>query len=139
MKGSIGFDSEYGVGSTFWFELTFDIAEADEVPGIVATEILLVDSNEASAKNMIGYFERVGCQMDWVSDYQALYRLLDGKLTQGERYHGLILSMTLGLNQLREIVASEDVTCCIRPEHIGIAGSLADKIAIAGDTLLSRF
>ena len=140
MKGSIGVESEYGEGSTFWFELSFDVAEqAEEPPVPVAAEILLVDSNETSARNLIGYFERAGCTVAWASDYQQLYRLLEEKLTQGSRYHGLIVSLTLGANQVREIVESEDVSCCIKPEHIVIAGSLADKKSLRSDDLLSAY
>lgn len=138
MKGSIGVDSEYGVGSTFWFELTLDRAEPGKAPPVQATEILLVDSNEVSARNLIGYFERVGCRMYWASDYQALYHLLEDKLSRGERYHGLVLSMNLGMKQLREIVASEDVSCCISPDHIALAGGLADKKQLQSDEALSR-
>ncbi len=141
MKGSLGVESEYGKGSTFWFELSFDaVADAAEKrPAPVATEVLLVDSNEISARNMIGYFERVGCRMAWASDYQQLYRLLEEKLTQGSRYHGLIVGLTLGVNQVREIVESEDVSCCIKPEHIAIAGSLGDKKSLHGDDVLSAY
>ncbi|MDX1694096.1 MAG: response regulator [Ketobacteraceae bacterium] len=141
MQGSIGVESEPGKGSTFWFELSFDKAQTfhDRPPKHLHTHILLVDSNEISATNMIACFERAGCHVSWAGDYQQLYRRLEEKLSQGERYHGLVVSLTLGTNQVREIVESEDVSCCIKPEHIAIAGSLAEKKLLAGDEVLSAY
>lgn len=142
MQGNIGVDSQHGKGSTFWFEVPFllpDTAKIVPSKSFRDTQILLVDANETSARNTIEYFELAGCRLSWASDYQQLYHLLEEKINSGDRYHGLILSVNLGLDQLRDIIQSEDVSCCIKPEHIAIAGSLADKKQLSSDNLLATY
>lgn len=150
MNGSIGVESQYGKGSTFWFELNLgkavwqqshvtDFDKSRAAASQAGYEALLVDNDDVSAKNIIAYFERQGCTLSWAKDYKELYRCLEEKINQGERYQGLLVSFSLGLDRVREIVESEDVSCCIKPEHIAIVGSLADKNHIREDTTLSSF
>jgi signal transduction histidine kinase/CheY-like chemotaxis protein/HPt (histidine-containing phosphotransfer) domain-containing protein len=82
MGGAIGFDSEAGHGSTFWFALPFEVAEsAAEADGgrlkpLVGLRALVVDQNETSRTIVVEQLANLGIEVcDVTSGAEALKRL----------------------------------------------------------------
>lgn len=131
MKGQIGVESTYGVGSVFWFELSFAPAATLEKPAITAENraghIVFVDNNDVSASAFVSYFQNANFITDRATNHKELYQLLESRVIRGESYHGIVISMNLGLDEVMRIVVSEDVQCCVKPDHVVLFGSLSDR------------
>lgn len=128
MSGRIGVESEPGVGSLFWFEVLLGKSD-DAGPVAVQREatgdLLQLDANDTSARNLRLYLERSGFAVERARDYDELYRLLDARVSEGGTYTGLLVNLALGVEAVVEVLQTEDVHCCLRPEQIILYGSLA--------------
>jgi CheY-like chemotaxis protein len=82
MGGRIGFESEPGLGSTFWFELEFARRGAPVLPEKAVIppgrRVLLVDDNETNRRILAAQLARLGIEAEAVEGgAQALTRLRD--------------------------------------------------------------
>jgi signal transduction histidine kinase/CheY-like chemotaxis protein len=81
MKGSIGFDSVEGQGSTFWFEVELENSKnlasevaSDSVISVAwgaGYTVLLVDDNAVNQKIIAGQLSRMGFQVQWAENGRA--------------------------------------------------------------------
>ncbi len=78
MGGEIGVESVHGGGSTFWFEIPFEVVVAPprEQKVCAGRRVLLIDDNESSQDAIRDYLERWGAFAEVVSTGQDGLRLL---------------------------------------------------------------
>ncbi|MFD2112194.1 PAS domain S-box protein [Thiorhodococcus fuscus] len=86
MGGRIGFESRLGEGSTFWFEVTVEVAEAPpsanlQVPSM---RVLIVDDNPVVREAAIATVESLGWSALAVDSCSQALRIV----TNDERFHG---------------------------------------------------
>lgn len=63
MDGQIGVESQYGHGSTFWFELSLPIIQAAASPEHIAGELLLIAPNDEATRALRRYAEAKGLKV----------------------------------------------------------------------------
>ena len=72
MGGDIGFESEQGRGSVFWFELEFTCRPVAPVLPVLSvpagTQVLVVDDNETNRRILLGQLAHWGIQAEAVPD-----------------------------------------------------------------------
>jgi PAS domain S-box-containing protein len=93
MGGKIGYESEEGRGSTFWFELEFAVRSAlPAAPAMLlppGRRVLVVDDNETNRRVLLGQLAQLGVEAEAVADAAtALARLRD---RNAEPWHLVLL------------------------------------------------
>ncbi|HVU24578.1 MAG TPA: PAS domain S-box protein [Opitutus sp.] len=94
MGGEIGFESEEGRGSTFWFELDLTrAASADEPPVRLAAgrRVLGVDDNSANRAILLAQLRRCGLEPDLVSNAAEALAALQAARRDGRPYELVLL------------------------------------------------
>ncbi|WP_417390988.1 PAS domain S-box protein [Gimesia sp.] len=76
MGGTIGIESQEGVGSNFWFEIPFEVVTSGSVPfqennQLVGKRALVVDDNQTSRTILIEYLREWGLETVAVSSVSA--------------------------------------------------------------------
>jgi two-component system sensor histidine kinase/response regulator len=100
MGGSIGAESEVGVGSTFWFTAAMAKPDAVQIPlealevaDIFGVRILAVDDNETNRKVLAGLLGSWGCRHEEVESADTALRALRKAAAEGDPFRIAILDM----------------------------------------------
>jgi two-component system, sensor histidine kinase and response regulator len=104
MGGRIGVDSRPGVGSTFWFDLTFE-KQAREMRGAAPltlgpvnldqARVLVVDDNQTNRMILTKNVESVGSRVDAVASGAKALETLRNAHRSGDPYHVVLLDMQM--------------------------------------------
>ena len=100
MDGQIGFDSEEGKGSTFWFTAKFDLQHGIDSKIWVGDKlkdkrILIVDDNRLNRKIIASYLESWGCKYILASCGEDAQDLLQQGIKINERIDLAIIDMMM--------------------------------------------
>jgi signal transduction histidine kinase len=84
LGGEVGVTSEFGVGSTFWLELPFEVMEASEPPpgeprawkrqAFTGCRVLIAEDNLVNQRVAISLLRRLGCEVETAADGRAAVR-----------------------------------------------------------------
>ena len=109
MGGELGFDSDAGRGSTFWFTLPFQrqaLAAAPVPAPAAATAVLVVDDNETSRTVLR---EQLGAGAEAAADGVAALRMLRSAAARGQSYGFAVIDAGMpgmdGVELIRRIAA----------------------------------
>ena len=96
MDGQIGVESEFGVGSTFWVEIPFEIAQdqskpIEQIKSLVAKRVLIIDDLVDDLEVMATMLSNLGLQPETASTGKEGLRLLLEADKRGNPFSLLII------------------------------------------------
>jgi len=104
MNGRIGIKSEAGAGSTFWFDIVFEVVSSEsliESNGTPATtdlrtiRILGVDDNQTNRLVLTKMVEGFGCHVETAASGARGLEMLHNAAREGTPYHIVLLDMQM--------------------------------------------
>ncbi|TNC90338.1 MAG: hybrid sensor histidine kinase/response regulator [Alcanivorax sp.] len=139
MEGKIGVHSQYGQGSTFWFEVHFEeqdnVAGAERVLAAESAALLLLEPDRAAQSSFASYLGAMGARTDAVMDMESFV----GRLESREKdYHGVIMSMNAGVDVIRSMLAASIVSQRFNNVQIMISGTTYQRQALTAEERLQH-
>jgi PAS domain S-box-containing protein len=104
MHGEIGLKSEPGVGSEFWFEVTFakvaktahlQIASDTQTVDLKSAHILSIDDNQTNRYVLSKMLEGFGCRIDSAASGARGIEMLHQAIRSSDPYHVVLLDMQM--------------------------------------------
>ncbi len=104
MNGVMGLKSEPGIGSDFWFDITFEKINVEIQPEIQvslssvalhAARILGVDDNQTNRLVLSKMVEGFGCRIDMAASGARGLEMLHQAARSGDPYHAVLLDMQM--------------------------------------------
>lgn len=138
MDGELGVESEFGVGSTFWFNLSFGVVEdqpeSKPVNFSVKTAVILDDS-EISGQCLKEYLEELKIASECVQKHQQLTEAL----AQGKHFDLILVDLDIHGVNLEHFLESLDKHIEADKTQIMLMGSMGQRNALAGKgTVMNR-
>lgn len=124
MDGSIGVVSEYGKGSTFWFEVCFQEAAADSQAARQVCEqealLLVLEPSEVVLASLQRYLASLGAATDGVADVEHLH---DALASAGTHFSGVLIDLAVGWELVVRLLGSPLLAGLFRPHQILLLGT----------------
>ncbi|WP_339538637.1 PAS domain-containing hybrid sensor histidine kinase/response regulator [Pseudomonas sp. RA_15y_Pfl2_54] len=107
MGGELQVESQYGVGSRFWFDITLNVAQnallRSDCPGVdVPMRLLVVDDNAMAGELLLRTVHALGWTADYVSEGAQAVERVNSAQARGEAYDVVLMDWRMsgmdGLN-----------------------------------------